>query len=52
MIEKDVFIEPEELLVCAGVIEIVLVYTGRNSHGSLTYRVLSCDNMVGQLYEQ
>ena len=38
VIEKDVFTEPEELLVCGGVIESVLVYTGPNSHGSWTSR--------------
>ena len=52
VIEKDVFTEPEELLVCVGVIECVLIYTGRNSHGRLTNRILSCDTMVGQLNEQ
>ena len=52
VIEKDVFTEPEELLICVGVIESVLVYTGRNSVGKLTYRILSCESMVGQLYEQ
>ena len=36
VIEKDVFTESEELLVCVGVIEIVLVYTGRNSFGKLS----------------
>ena len=30
VIEKDLFTEPEELLVCVGVIESVLIYTGRN----------------------
>ena len=38
VIEKDVFTYPEELLVCVGVIESVLVYTGPNSHGSWTSR--------------
>jgi len=52
LIEKDVFTEPEELLACVGVIESVLVYTGRNSLCKLTYRILSCDTLVGQLYEQ
>ena len=50
VIEKDFFTEPEELLVCVGVIESGLFYTGRNSHGRLTYRFLNCDTMVGQLY--
>ena len=40
VIEKDVFTEPEELLVCVGVIESMLIYTGRNSVDKLTYRIL------------
>ena len=38
VIEKDVFTETEEL-VCVSVIESVLVYTERNSHGSLTQNI-------------
>ena len=52
VIEKDVFTEPEELLVCVGVIESVLIYSGRNSVDKLTYRILCFDTMVGQLYEK
>ena len=52
VIEKDDFTESEEVLVCAGVIESVLVYTGRNSHGRLTSRILICNIMVGQLNEE
>jgi hypothetical protein len=52
VIENDFFNEPQELLVCVGVIESALVYTGRNTHGSLTYRILSYDTVIGQLYEQ
>jgi len=52
VIKNVVFTDPEELLFCVGVIESVLVYTGRNTHGSFTCRILSCDTMVGQLYEQ
>ena len=51
VIENDVFTVPEGVLVCAGVIQCVLVYTGRNFHGSFTYRILCYDIMVGQLYE-
>jgi len=52
VIEKDVFTEPEELLVCVSAIESVLIYTGRNSVDKLTYRILFFDTMVRQLYEK
>ena len=52
VIENDIFTESEEVLVCVGVIQFVLVYTGRKSHGRLTCIILSCNTMVGQLYEQ
>ena len=51
VIEKEVFPEPEGLLVCVSAIEGVLIYTGRNSVDILTYRTLCCDTMVVQLYE-
>jgi len=52
LIEKDVFSEPEELLVCVGVIVSVLFYTGRNSDGRLSCRILSYDTVVGKIHEQ
>ena len=52
VIEKEVFTEPEELLVCVGAIECVLVYYGRNPIESSTFRILCYDTMVGQLYEK
>ena len=52
VIENEVFTEPEELLVCLGAIECVMVYSGRNSVEGSTYRILCNDTMVGQLYEK
>ena len=52
VIENEVFTKAEELLVCVGVMESVLIYTGRNSLGRSTYRILSSDTMVGQLNGQ
>jgi hypothetical protein len=52
VVENDVFNKSEELLVCVGVIESVFIYTWVNSVGRSTYRLLSCDTMVGQLNEQ
>jgi len=40
VIEKEVFIEPEELLICLGAIECVLVYSGLNTVDRSTYRIL------------
>ena len=39
VIEREVFTEPEELLVCVGAIESVLIYSGRNSDDKLSYRI-------------
>ena len=52
LIEKYVFAEPEELLVCVGVIVSVLFYTGRNSDGRLSCRILSYDAVEGKIHEQ
>ena len=49
IIENDVFTAAEELLVCVGVIQSVLFYTGLNTVGRSTYRILSYDTVVGQL---
>ena len=51
LIEKDVFSEPEELLVFVGVIVSVLVYTGRNSDDRLSCRILGYDTMVWNIHE-
>ena len=52
VIEKQVFTESEELLVCVGAIECVLIYYGRNPTERSTFRILCYDRMVGQLYEK
>ena len=52
VIEKDIFTEPEELLICVGAIESVLIYSGQNSDDKSTCRILCYDTMVGQLYEK
>jgi len=52
IIENDVFTAMEELLVCVGVIQSVLIYTGLNTVGRSTYRILSYDTVVGQLNEK
>jgi len=36
VIEKDIFTEPEELLICVGAIESVLIYSGQNSDDKST----------------
>ena len=52
LIEKDAFSEAEELLVCVGVVVSVLIYTGRNSDGRLSCRILSYDTVEGKIHEQ
>ena len=52
LIEKDAFSEAEELLVCVGVVVRVLIYTGRNSDGRLSCRILNYDTVAGRINEQ
>jgi len=47
VIENDLFTEPEELLVCLGAIECMLIYYERS-----TFRILCYDTMVGHFYEK
>ena len=52
VIENELFTEPEELLVCLGAIECVLIYYCRNPSERSIFRILCYDTMVGQLYEK
>ena len=52
VLENNVFNEAEELLLCVGVIECVLVYNGLNTDGRYTYRIVCYDNLAGQLVEK
>jgi len=52
IIQKELFTEPEELLVCVGAFECVLIYCGRIPTERYTFRILCYDTMVVQLYEK
>jgi len=52
LIEKDILRRQRNYSFVWGLVVSVLVYTGRNSDGRLSCRILSYDTVVGRINEQ
>jgi hypothetical protein len=44
-LQADAFSEPEELIICVGLVLCVIVYTGRNADGRLACRIVTYDTV-------